>query len=132
MTTYTFKIEKAIGYSGAKSGKSYIAEIKGTDRTYIFCREFIDTTETDPAEYFAARRKHKGVWTEAAAVPVGLYEVSRFGEKLFYAVWIKDDKVGFTVVSEDRAAAMAILMDAGHSAESARLATKPATKTTAQ
>ena len=128
MMTHTFKIEKAIGYSGAKSAKSYIAEIKGTDRTYIFCREFVETTETDSAEYFTARRKRKGIWTEAAAVPVGLYEIVRFGAKSFCAVWIKDGAAVFSLISEDRAMTMAILMDAGQSAEEARIATKPAPK----
>ena len=80
------------------------------------------------ADDFTARRKRKGIWTEAAAVPVGLYEIVRFGAKSFCAVWIKDGAAVFSLISEDRAMTMAILMDAGQSAEEARIATKPAPK----
>lgn len=131
--TVTVKINKSIGYSGIKSGKSYIAQISGTDDTYIFTREFIDTEATDRAEMFRCRRKRKGTWVEAAALPVGLYEISEHGERRYIVVWHKTSgtpPLGIvkTNISDDRATKMAILMDGGKTCEEAREATKPPKK----
>ena len=79
--TVTVTIEMGIGYSGNSGKKSYIARIDGTDKQFIFSREFIATEATDKNEMFTARRKRKGTWTEAAALEPGLYERQWHGDR---------------------------------------------------
>jgi hypothetical protein len=123
--TVTFTISKSVGYSGKNSAKTWIAKIVGTDKQYIFCREFVDTECTDKKEMFDARRKRKGSWTEAAACEVGLYEINAGADDRRYrVVWVKDGKTTFMKIDEDRALRMSILMDDGMDCEEARIATK--------
>lgn len=130
--TVTVTISKSIGYSGKSGGKAYIAKIVGTSEQYIFDREFIDTECVDKNEMFRIRRKRKGSWTEAAALEPGLYErKSCDGKAGFSVVWIKDGEAKRFTITEDRAIAMACMMDDGDSFEAARIATKPATVTPA-
>ena len=128
--TVTVRIEKALGYSGNRSGKSYIARIVGTDKQYIFSREFVDTEPTDKAEMFTARRKRKGAWTEAAALEPGLYEISRYGERTYIIVWLKDGVTQKFSTDVERATRLALAMDDGASFEEARIATKPPKQST--
>lgn len=122
--TVTIKIEKARGYSGIRSGKSYIAKISGTDPKYIFSRDFIETEATDKAECFNARRKGKGTWIEAAALEPGLYEICRYGEKSYYMVSLKENNAVGGEIADNRVNKMVLLMDEGKSFEESRLATK--------
>ena len=130
METVTFKIEKSIGYSGKRSGKSYIAKITGTCKQYIFQRSFEDTECEDKDEMFAARRKRKGSWIEAAALEAGLYEISEHGEREYRIIFAKSDKMVWMKVSVERATKIALLMDDGETFDAARSATKPPAKET--
>lgn len=122
--TITRTIERAIGYSGNKSAKSYIAQIHGTDKKYILNREFCDTEATDQHAMFTARRKRKGTWCEAAALGVGLYEMSQYGDRSYFAVYLKDGAAAWVKMDESRAIKMACLMTEGMTADEARIATK--------
>lgn len=130
METVTLKIEKSLGYGGKRSGKSYIAHVTGTDDRYIFAREFVATEATDRAEMFAARRKRKGTWIEAAAVEAGLYEISQQGEREYKIVYFHKDKNAMAVycIDVDRATRIALMLDEGAEFDAARLATKPPAK----
>lgn len=127
--TVTFTISRSIGYSGKGSAKTWIAKISGTDKTYIFSRDFIDTDPTDKAEMFRVRRKGKGSWEEAAACEPGLYEINAGADDRRYrVVWIKDGSATYTKIDVERATVMALLMDDGQTCEEARLATRPPKK----
>jgi hypothetical protein len=127
METRTLTCEHATGYAGKRSRKSYVAKITGTDRTYIFARDFLETTPTEPAEAFAARRKGRGTWTEAAACEVGLYEIQECGDRRYVMVWLRarDGALRTQTMTPERCQAMALLLDAGATFESARVQTQP-------
>jgi (2Fe-2S) ferredoxin len=125
--TITFKLSKSVGYRGKGSAKTWIAEITGTDDQFIFQRSFIETEATDRQEMFRVRRKGKGSWEEAAACPVGLYEINAGADDRRYRmVWLKQDGTAtYTKIDADRATRIAMLMDEGQTFEEARVATKP-------
>lgn len=126
-TAITFQIEKSVGYRGNKAAKTWVALITGTDNTYIFRREFMETEAVDREEMFRARRIGKGSWVEAVACDVGLYEIQAgVDDRLYRVVFpVAEGGVKWCKIDVERATKMALLMDEGMGVEEARLATKP-------
>lgn len=126
--TITLRVQNACGYAGKTSShRAYIAEITGTSDAYIFARSFCETTAEDRAEMFCARRKGRGTWWEAAALPFGLYEVQDSdGERRYRLVRrTADGRMVSLKLDVERATAIALLLDDGKALEEARAATKP-------
>jgi hypothetical protein len=131
--TITLRVEKHVGYSGRRSGNSYIARITGTDTEYIYDRSFLTAVAEDKTAMFRARQRGRGTWTECVEVGTGLYEVQAAGERQYIIVWWsgKTGTLKQGAISEDRAMAIALLLDTGQDFERARLATRPAKKAAA-
>ena len=125
--TITLTISKSVGYSGKGGIRQYIARITGTSKQYIFERSFEDTECTDKVEMFRSRRKGKGSWTEAAALPPGLYERSRSGDREYLIVYMAKDGTGakWKPITEERCIKMACLLDDGESFDEAMKQTSP-------
>jgi hypothetical protein len=117
-----FEIEKSVGYR--TTSKSWIARIIGTDKTYIFSREFLETEPKDKAEMFKCRRKGKGTWTETAECGVGLYEITNNNSRIYRIVYETENGIKSIKINGDRATKIALLLDEGATLENARLATK--------
>jgi len=99
-TTIEIKINNAKGYTGKKSGKSYLARIAGMSNQYGLDREFLTAAEIDwgTSELF---KKSKGVWTEIYRVGEGLYETQTYGERAYrlVGVWAAEGQTEATLRS---------------------------------
>lgn len=120
-----FTLRKGIGYRGKRGSRSYIARITGTCRTYGFAREFEETEPTNHSEMSTALRKGRGQWTETADVGCGAYEIQDQGDRYYYLVWCREDRLVRMRTDAERVHAIARLLDNGMEFEEARLATKP-------
>lgn len=85
MTT-RLSLEKARGYSGRKSGRSYVAQITGTDSQYGLHREFLDRSDVDWNDLHPG--KPRGTWTEYFDLGPGLYEIQEYGERRYRLVYV--------------------------------------------
>jgi len=121
------RIEKSKGYSGKRSGKSYVAAIVGTNPTYRFEREFLDPDKIEWPDNFAWGRKPKATRTDVYRVGEGLYELVEYDERSYLIVWVKNGELVRTNIDVERAVEIARLLDDGQDFESARRATRKET-----
>lgn len=122
--TLALSVEMSTGYAGKLSQKSYIARLTGTDKKYIFARDFLATDADDKNAMFRARTKGRGSWIERAVVEPGLYEIQEHGERRYVIVWLDGDEVKSTSTNVERAIRLAVLLDAGGAFDDARRASK--------
>lgn len=125
MNTKRITIEKARGYTGKKSGKSYVARIDGIDPRFGFSRDFLERDDVDWGDSQLFKRA-KGCWTEMYDLTEGLYEVSEFGERTLRMVgtWVKKDatepSLNIMTVSEERARLFLEFLDRDFTFDQAR------------
>lgn len=102
-------IEHAIGYSGKRGGKVWVAAILGTHLSYGMERDFLDGVATDKDAKFTAIRKRKGIWTEQYDLSPGIYELCQYDVRSFIRV---SDAGEVTTITADEANEAAVAMSA--------------------
>lgn len=117
----TLRLKYGKGYSGMWGHRCWVARITGTDQQYGLRREFLEPARVEREHFNRPRTMISCTYD----VPAGLYEYSEAGERTIVIVCQTTGGWKRFVPSDQRLRAMLALMDAGQSAEEARLATKP-------
>jgi hypothetical protein len=117
--TLTVRVEHSKGYTGKRSGKSYLARVNGMSKEYGLDREFLEPDDRDYGDS-QLYKKSKGSWHEIHTIQPdgGVYDIATHGESVYrvYFPKVKDGKVQLvssTVQRDELKQAITLLKHAG-------------------
>ena len=121
MGKYTQMLQYGVGYTGKLGRRSWTASITGTDTEYGLARDFLDADRVERRKFSSTRSLVDLYWE----LDPGLYEESDNGERSYFLVTpTKSGDIDAIVIADERAYAIARLLDSGLEFNQARVQTR--------